>query len=163
MSSRFFHGGDSDSESSSSEEEALYGAEGGAAESEEESSEEESDSDEDSSSDDEGGPIGASRFMKDAASSDESDDEAKHAVVKSAKDKRLEEVEGTVRLIENKEKINDWAVISTGMFYEPLRRNNADSGTRIRQAKSTSGQDRSIRVHSEALCQDDCGSGRHHQ
>lgn len=119
MSSRFFHGGDSDSESSSSEEEELYGVEGKAEDSEEESSEEESDSEEESSSDDEGGPIGASRFMKDVASSDESDDEDKHTVVKSAKDKRLEELEGTVRLIENKEKINDWAVISTGMFVTP--------------------------------------------
>jgi translation initiation factor 3 subunit C len=115
MSSRFFHGGDSDSESSSSEEEELYDVEGKAEESEEESSEEESESEEESSSDDEGGRVGASRFMKDVASSDESDEEGKHVVVKSAKDKRLEELEVTVRLIENAEKINDWAVISAGM------------------------------------------------
>ena len=116
MSSRFFHGGDSDSESSSSEEEELYGAEGKEEASSEESSEEESESEEESSSDDEGGRLGASRFMKDAASSDESDDEEKNKIVKSAKDKRLEELEGTVRLVENAEKINDWAVISTGTF-----------------------------------------------
>lgn len=115
MSSRFFHGGDSDSESSSSEDEELYGDEGKEEESEEESSDDESKSEDESSSSDEGGRIGASGFMKDVASSDESDDEDKVTVVKSAKDKRLEELEGTVRLIENAEKINDWAVISTGM------------------------------------------------
>lgn len=115
MSSRFFHGGDSDSESSSSEDEELYGDEGKEEESEDESSDDESKSEDESSSSDEGGRIGASRFMKDVASSDESDDEDKVTVVKSAKDKRLEELEGTVRLIENAEKINDWAVISTGM------------------------------------------------
>ena len=131
MSSRFFHGGDSDSESSSSEEEELYGVEREAEESEEESSEEESESEEGSSSDDEGGRIGASRFMKDVASSDESEDGDRTGVVKSAKDKRLEELEGTVRLIENAEKINDWAVISTGMFRKPTQWHAADFLTRI--------------------------------
>ena len=53
--------------------------------------------------------------MKDEGEdSDESEDEDKVTVVKSAKDKRLEELESTVKLIENAEKIGDWAVISTG-------------------------------------------------
>ena len=118
MSSRFFHGGDSDSESSSSEEEELYGEQ--AAESEEESEEEdedEEDSDEESS-EDEGRGTGASRFLKPSGGggddSDESEDEDREKVVKSAKDKRFEELEGTVKAIENAQKIGDWAVISTG-------------------------------------------------
>ena len=36
--------------------------------------------------------------------------------MKSARDKKFEELEGTIRLIENAEKIGDWTVISTGMI-----------------------------------------------
>lgn len=54
--------------------------------------------------------------MRDVSESEESEDEDRVTVVKSAKDKRLEELENTVRLIENAMKINDWAVISTGEF-----------------------------------------------
>ncbi|KIX02843.1 eukaryotic translation initiation factor 3 subunit C [Rhinocladiella mackenziei CBS 650.93] len=116
MSSRFFHGGDSDSESSSSEEEELYSdREENEEESEEEDEEEEESSEE--SSEDEGRGMGASRFLKPSGpggdESDESEDEDRERVVKSAKDKRFEELEGTIKLIENAEKINDWAVIST--------------------------------------------------
>ncbi|KAF2761179.1 eukaryotic translation initiation factor 3 subunit C [Pseudovirgaria hyperparasitica] len=111
--SRFFHSAESSSESSSDEEEELLDS--GDEESELEDSEEDSDADEDSDSDsssDESGK-GASRFMIDVSGSDESDTESVGPVVKSAKDKRFEELEGTIRLIENAEKINDWAVIST--------------------------------------------------
>ena len=66
------------------------------------------------SDDGEGEKGGANRFMRDASESEESEDEEKVTVVKSAKDKRLEELENTVHLIENAEKINDWAVISAG-------------------------------------------------
>ncbi|KAL9618139.1 MAG: hypothetical protein Q9160_007146 [Pyrenula sp. 1 TL-2023] len=111
--SRFFHGGDSDSETSSSSEEELYSDQENEELSEEEPSDD-SDEESSSSSDDDVGRTGASRFMRDIASSDESEDEDKVTVVKSAKDKRLEELEGTVKLIENAEKIYDWAVISTG-------------------------------------------------
>ncbi|RQM06431.1 hypothetical protein DH86_00002274 [Scytalidium sp. 3C] len=45
--------------------------------------------------------------------SDESSDEDRAKVVKSAKDKRLEELEATVKAIENGQKINDWGSIST--------------------------------------------------
>jgi translation initiation factor 3 subunit C len=117
MASRFFHGGDSDSESSSSDEEELYSDKEEKEESEEES--EEQDSDEESSSDESGKGTGANRFLKPsgggADDSDESEDEDRVTVVKSAKDKRLEEVEATIKLIDNAERINDWAVISTGM------------------------------------------------
>ncbi|KAK2759422.1 Translation initiation factor 3 subunit c [Arachnomyces sp. PD_36] len=112
--SRFFHGGGSDSESSSSEEEELY-SDREEGDSEEESSEEGSseEDEEESSSDEDEAKTGANRFFRDASESEESEDEDKVTVVKSAKDKRLEELDQTVKLIENAEKINDWAVIST--------------------------------------------------
>ncbi|KAI9661105.1 MAG: Translation initiation factor 3 subunit c [Bathelium mastoideum] len=122
--SRFFHGSDSSSESSEEEEELYSGDE--EEEKSEEESEEESDEDEgedeeeESESDEEGVKGGASRFMKDVSDEESTDEEDKGTVVKSAKDKRLEELEGTVRLIENAEKINDWAVISSE--YDKLNR-----------------------------------------
>lgn len=109
MSSRFFAGG-SDSESSSSEDEELYSDQ---EESQEESSEPESDEDEqdsDDSSDEEG--QGADRFLKGADSDEDSDEDDGAKVLKSAKDKRFEELESTISSIENKEKINDWAAVS---------------------------------------------------
>lgn len=120
MASRFFHG-DSSSESSSSDEEELYSDKEEEEEaSEAEDSDEDSDEaeDESSSSDDEGGKkSGVSKFLRDAESESESDsDEDVAKVVKSAKDKRFEELEGTVKAIENGEKINDWHVISAGRF-----------------------------------------------
>lgn len=112
--SRFFTQGDSSSESSSSDEEELYSEEEGAQKSEEESSEEEEASEEEeSSSSDEGGKSGVSKFLRDVASSDESEDEDKVTVVKSAKDKRLEELEGVVKVIDNASKIGDWSTIAT--------------------------------------------------
>ena len=114
--SRFFHGG-SDSESSSSDEEELYEHEEHEEESdEEESSEEESSSEEEPDSDDEGELKGARQFLKDVSDSDESEDEEKDVVLKSAKDKRLGELEGTVKTIENAGRINDWTVISAGKY-----------------------------------------------
>lgn len=110
--SRFFTAVDSSSESSSDEEE-LYSESEAEAKSEEESSEEEEDSDEDSS-DDEDGKTGAGRFLRDVSDESDSDEGERVTVVKSAKDKRFEELENTVKAIENAEKINDWAVIATG-------------------------------------------------
>ncbi|KAK3073500.1 Translation initiation factor 3 subunit c [Teratosphaeriaceae sp. CCFEE 6253] len=108
--SRFFHG-DSSSESSSDEEELYSGGEA-AKENEESSSEEssdnENDDDSDSSDSDEGGKTGASRFLREASDDSEEEDEDKVTVVKSAKDKRFDELEGTIRLIENAQKISDW-------------------------------------------------------
>ncbi|KAF2145011.1 uncharacterized protein K452DRAFT_316143 [Aplosporella prunicola CBS 121167] len=105
--SRFF-AGDSSSESSSEEEE-LYSEE---EQSEEESSSEEEESEEESSDEDEGGR-GASKFLKDISDEESDEEDTGVTIVKSAKDKRYEELEGTIRLIENAEKINDWAVISS--------------------------------------------------
>lgn len=136
--SRFFTQGDSSSESSSSDEEELYSDREGEEKSEEESSnEEEASEEESSSSEDEGGKSGASKFLREAASSDESDDEDKVTVVKSAKDKRLEELEGVVRVIENAIKINDWSSISTGRIWRPSQAKDTKliRGSRIRQVE----------------------------
>ena len=127
--SRFFTAADSSSESSSSDEEELYSEEEAVQKSEEESSDDQdgSDDQDSSSSSDEGGKSGVSKFLKDTASSDESEDEDKVTIVKSAKDKRLEELEGVVKLIENAEKINDWSSISTGQ----ARSSKVDSDANI--------------------------------
>ena len=118
--SRFFTAGDSSSESSSSGEEDLYSGseEEPTQKSDEESSEEEdegSNEDDSSSSDEEGGKSGVSKFLRDAGSSEgESSDSDTVKIVKSAKGKRLEELEGVIKLIDNAQKINDWSSISTG-------------------------------------------------
>ena len=112
--SRFFYGS-SDSESSSSDEEdVLSDREEDEEESSEESSSEEEEVSAEEESDDE--ETGANKFLKGALDSDESEEEEKVTIVKSAKDKRLEGLENTIRLIENAEKINDWVVISSGEF-----------------------------------------------
>ena len=119
--SRFFRPAADSSSESSSDEEELYSEEEEDEEkeaSEEDSDEEEDeDEDEDSSSEDEDGvkKKGALRFIRGAGSvSEDSSDDDRAKVVKSAKDKRLEELEGTVKAIENGEKINDWGSISAG-------------------------------------------------
>ena len=120
--SRFFRGSDSSSESSSDEEELYVDEEkqqqGRAAEKdaevESDSEEEDEDDDDDSSSssDEEGGRSGAARFLREASDDSEESDEDRVTVVKSAKDKRFDELEGTIRLIENAEKIGDWNAIN---------------------------------------------------
>ncbi|KAF4954091.1 hypothetical protein FGADI_5518 [Fusarium gaditjirri] len=117
--SRFFRGGDDSSSESSSDEEELY--------SEEEEEEEQQDSQEDSSeadsddssSDDEGGR-GINKFLKDASSDSEDSDDEVRAKVKSAKDKRLDELESSIKQIENGQKNGDWTLISAE--YEKLNR-----------------------------------------
>lgn len=135
MSSRFFAGG-SDSESSSSEEEELYSEE---EESQEEESEDDSEDDDDSddSSDDSDDGVGAKRFLKGDMSDDESDEDDGAKVLKSAKDKRFEELEGTIRSIENAEKINDWAVIQERESFvtAACRDNMLTCTARVRQAE----------------------------
>lgn len=122
--SRFFYGSDSSSEGSSDEEELYSGDEAEAQKSDESSSSEDdsddegSGSDSDSDSDDEeGGKTGASRFLREASDDSESDEEDKVTVVKSAKDKRFDELEATIRLIENAQKISDWGVISDSTLH----------------------------------------------
>lgn len=117
--SRFFRGGDDSSSDSSSDEEELY-SEQEEEEQEEQSEEDESeekedDDDDDSSGDSDAGKKqgGVSRFLQDWSESEESDTE-QTTKVKSAKDKRHDELEATVTLITNAEKINDWNTISNG-------------------------------------------------
>ncbi|KAI0335051.1 eukaryotic translation initiation factor 3 subunit 8 [Cubamyces sp. BRFM 1775] len=133
--SRFFRqAGDSDSESSSSEEEELMSSDEeapkttapaakpamsrflkrqGESSSDESSSEEESEmSDEDDEDERETAKPRVGRFLQGASSDEESDEDVKR-VVKSAKDKRLEEMEATGKVMDNALKINDWVAIST--------------------------------------------------
>jgi translation initiation factor 3 subunit C len=118
--SRFCRGGDDSSSESSSDEEELYSTseeEEEKEEKEESSSEEEEEEEE--SSDDDAGPkkAGLSRFLVDNDSeSDESDVEGA-TKVKSAKDKRFDELDATITTIQNGQKINDWGSIANGMCF----------------------------------------------
>ena len=134
--SRFFRqAADSDSESSDSEESLLTSDEDAspakpaapakpamsrflrtANASDSSSSSSESESEDEDDSDDEGaahkGAKPKSRFLRDS-DEEESDEEIKR-VVKSARDKRLEEMEATGKTMDNALKINDWIAISSG-------------------------------------------------
>lgn len=114
--SRFFKGGLSDSDTSSSDEE-LY-SEDEESEAEEGSSSESGSEDESEEAEESGDDEGGSRFLKGGrgGSDDESEEDEGKRVVKSAKDKRLEEIEASIKLIENGQKINDWVVISAGAY-----------------------------------------------
>lgn len=138
--SRFFkQQGDSDSDTEESEEELLSSGDDEApastakpatapargmsrflrtAGSDDSSSESESDDDEESDTDVEAAPQKKkiSRFRRDQEEESEDDEEDVKRIVKSAKDKRLEEMETTGRAIDNALKINDWIAISNGVF-----------------------------------------------
>lgn len=130
MASRFFRqAGDSDSDTESSDEESLMSGDdaskptasakpksrflrsGGTSDSESPSEEESDESEEEQKQ----GPGGqkVSRFLATGSDDDDSDEEVKR-VVKSAKDKRLEEMEATGTSMNNALKINDWTAISSG-------------------------------------------------
>jgi translation initiation factor 3 subunit C len=129
MSSRFFAGGQSDSEYSSSEEEFLSSSEeeelNSSSEEEEQDQEDElsedsefanaSEDESDSDSDDDGRPKGPSYFLKKSfgknESDSDSDDEDDKKVVKSAKDKLLDEIENSISDIENSSVVDDWIVV----------------------------------------------------
>ena len=86
----------------------------GESSSDESSSEEESEmSDDDEEEERETAKPRVGRFLQGASSDEESDEDVKR-VVKSAKDKRLEEMEATGKVMDNALKINDWVAISTG-------------------------------------------------
>ena len=133
--SRFFRqAADSDSESSDSEESLLSSDEDASpakpaapakpamsrflrtANASDSSSSSESESEDEDESDDEGvaskGAKPKPSFLRDS-DEEESDEEVKR-VVKSARDKRLEEMEATGKAMDNALKINDWIAISTG-------------------------------------------------
>ena len=143
--SRFFkQQGDSDSDSEESEEELLSSGEDEApapstklaaapakgmsrflrtGSDESSSSSESEDEDEESDSDAEAAQPQkkVSRFRRDQEDESEDEEDVKR-IVKSAKDKRLEEMEATGKGIENALKINDWVAISNGVFWSPLIR-----------------------------------------
>ena len=106
--SRFFRGG---SDSETDDDEII-------------SSEEEEESEDDhiseGSSEDEttkptAGFAARSRFLKDVVSDSEDSDIDEKKEVKSAKDKKLDALESSVKTIENAKKINDWVAIQNGM------------------------------------------------
>jgi translation initiation factor 3 subunit C len=114
--SRFFQGSDSDTDSSSSSDEGIYSDQ----EDEQPSDvpfelEDGSDDEEQGTEDEERGPAARRDFFLKGAASDDSDEDEGKRVVKSAKDKRLQEIEATSKAIENGGKINDWTVISNGI------------------------------------------------
>jgi hypothetical protein len=131
MVSRFFRqAGDSDSDTESSDEESLVSGDeapkpaapakpksrflrsGGSTDSESSSEEEESDSSEEEQKQTSTAPK-VSKYLA-AGSDDEDSDEEVKRVVKSAKDKRLDEMEATGTAMNNALKINDWTAISAG-------------------------------------------------
>lgn len=132
MSGRFFRSvSDSESESSSEEEELLSDdsddetaaapkkakAPKGSDDSDEDDSDEDDEEDEDNDDDEkkgDGAKKPMSRFMKGAASDDSDSEEDVKRVIKSAKDKRLDEMEAVVKSIENAQRIDDWVAISKG-------------------------------------------------
>jgi translation initiation factor 3 subunit C len=132
MGSRFFRkADDSDSDSESSDEESLTSGDeapkppaaekpksrflrsGGSSDSGSPSEEEDSDS-----SEEERKPTAATSGPSayPVGSDDEDSDEEVKRVVKSAKDKRLEDMETTGNVMNNALKINDWTAIATGRF-----------------------------------------------
>lgn len=119
--SRFFRGGDDSSTDSSSDEEELYSGDeqdpkvdGDESDSDSDEDASDDDSDDSSSSDEGGNRQGASKFLKDFDSESEDSDDEVRAKVKSAKDKRLDELDASIKQIENGQKNGDWTLISAG-------------------------------------------------
>ena len=79
-------------------------------------SESESESEEESMSEDEDKGKKKSRFLRTDRSVDDSDEDEGKRVVKSARDKRLEEMEASGKQMDNALKINDWVAISNGRY-----------------------------------------------
>lgn len=118
--SRFFQGSDSDTDSSSSEEEDIYSGQednevqsDGLSDMDDDSDEEE----EEASDGEDRGPAARRDYFLRGAASDESEEDEGKRVVKSAKDKRLQEIEATAKAIENGGKINDWTVVANGTLF----------------------------------------------
>lgn len=107
--SRFFRS-TSDSESESESDNSQFSSEG-------EFSNNDSDNEEQQRQQDEDEPK-KSRFLKGGEDSDDSDEEGLGAKrqVKSQKDKRLEGLLASVKVIESGQKNNDWGMIASGKF-----------------------------------------------
>lgn len=112
--SRFFAGGSSDSDTSSSEEDFSDSEQSAQNDSDSENGSDSEDSGTDSDSDDSDAPKAKGAKFMAGADSEDSDDESDDGkrIVKSAKDKRQEEIDASVHIIENAQKINDWVTIS---------------------------------------------------
>jgi translation initiation factor 3 subunit C len=95
--SRFLKG--SDSESSSEEE------------SDDDSASDDDDSEEEKKAD--GAKKKQSKFLRGASDDSDSEEDVKK-IVKSAKDKRVDEMDAVVRSMENAQRIDDWVAISKG-------------------------------------------------
>jgi translation initiation factor 3 subunit C len=116
--SRFFQGSDSDTDSSSSDSDEIYSDQEDAQQSDEPSEMEDGSQAGDSTEEEEDSPVARRNAFLKTAESEESDEDEEKRVVKSAKDKRLQEIEATAKAIDNGGKINDWVVISNGMPLE---------------------------------------------
>ena len=139
MASRFFQGGASDSEYSSSEEELLSSSDEEFVSSDEEQQQEEQDEDDlsddsvfgnesdesDSDSDlDSGRARGPAYFLKKSTvpdSDDESSDDEDRKVVKSAKDKLMDEMKLSISTISSSKTTGDW--VSVLSEFEKLAKN----------------------------------------
>ncbi|KAK4051374.1 Translation initiation factor 3 subunit c [Microbotryomycetes sp. JL201] len=140
MSSFFRSVSDSDSSSSDEEEELLSGSDSDSGldaakkttttakksrfaassgsgsddsdDSDSDNSDSDSDSDDDKADQEVKKPAG-SRFLKTADSDDSDSDDERTKVVKSAKSKRVDEIDASIKAIDNASKINDWSAISS--------------------------------------------------
>ena len=153
--SRFFQGSDSDTDTSSSSDEDIYSDQEDEEQSEEGSDMGEDESEQEESSEEEGrGPMRRDYFLR-GAQSDESEEEEGKRVVKSAKDKRLQEIEATTKAIENGGKINDWVVISNGTSFSIFEHSQSEFEKLNRLvAKDTSKQSRKLYIKTLASLED---------
>ena len=78
------------------------------------SDESESESEEESEMSEEEKGKKKSRFLRTEEDEDSSDEDEGKRIVKSARDKRLDEMEAAGKVMENAVKINDWVAISNG-------------------------------------------------
>jgi translation initiation factor 3 subunit C len=128
--SRFFRkADDSDSDTESSSEEELMSSDDEApkpaasrllqtgSDDSDSESDEESSSEEEIMSEGEDKGKKKSRFLVTEKPDEDSDEDGGKRIVKSARDKRLEEMETSGKQMDNALKINDWVAISNGAHY----------------------------------------------
>ena len=77
-----------------------------------------------------------SRFLKTGSDDDSSDEDEGKRVVKSAKEKRLEEMEAAGKMMDNALKINDWVAISNGVWCCCANLSSSYVPLRVRQART---------------------------
>lgn len=121
--SRFFRAGESDSDDSDDYSDEI---------SETESEDHTDDSEDDSDDDEPQQKRVAGRFETGAFSDSDSDDDAVR-VVRSAKDKRFEEIEQAVTSMANGQKINDWVSAQNGKSWPPTYSHQPQHTTILRR------------------------------